>query len=634
MSGRCWQGTGLFLGSITAALVIVVAILLQGADSGDLNGFFQRRIEAQLHRRVAIGVIQLQLLSRDPTIDVRNLVIANPEWLHGGNLAEVDRLVAHVELAPVLAGRLRVRAIAVTGLRLHLLRFAPSRNNWTFSSGPGNGPAFAPLAPTQSLSITQARVDILDYGRRLFLAGPFRHAPQGARPFAFQSQGSLGGFPVSLEATGGQLNGPGVGPAWPFHAHLVDAATTVDAQGVAAQPFDLGRYDLGLAASGPNLADLGYLFDLAMPNSAPYVLRFRARSDGRHFGFTNLRGAIGTSDVTGSINSDHSAARRSLTGWFRSKTLARADIDALLSPIPSRAVARAASGAVKGAATGRWLLPDAPFGLTRLRANDFDFIVEANRTAGYALPFRNLRTRIVTSAGVLRFPLFAADVYLGRLTGRGSLDGRSAIPTLSVHARLSRAHLAAIGMAQPPNAAIDLAIDLSGSGISVHEAASRARGTASIFLTGGVLPHRAGWVLGGDLLRAIGGGSSRTTLPISCTTASLRADGDGLLSVTALGMQTPVGITRGSGSLDLGRERLDFKLQGQPADKHALQFVTPVRIAGPLLRPQVTVLPGRGARALGLRGTLGLVLTPLAGLLPSAAKQALVPVAPFADCGV
>jgi len=52
MSGRCWQGTGLFLGSITAALVIVVAILLQGADSGDLNGFFQRRIEAQLHRRV------------------------------------------------------------------------------------------------------------------------------------------------------------------------------------------------------------------------------------------------------------------------------------------------------------------------------------------------------------------------------------------------------------------------------------------------------------------------------------------------------------------------------------------------------------------------------------------------------
>jgi uncharacterized protein involved in outer membrane biogenesis len=635
VTARFRRRTAFCIGAFVAAFAAAVAILLLEADTGGLNDVIRRRIEATLHRSVRIGEIRLHLLSRDPTILVRGLVIANPAELHGGNVAEVDSLVAHINLAPLLRGRLSARTLSVSGLRLHLIRFAPGRNNWTFSTHPGTGPAFAPLAPTQNLAIERAQFDIRDYGRALFLSGPFRHAAQGARPFAVHAHGSLGGFPVSLDASGGQLNGAGVGPAWPFHAHLVDAGTSVDAQGVAAQPFDLSRYDLGVRAHGLNLAGLGYLFNFSMPNSAPYQASLRARSDGRHFGFTNLRGVIGASDVAGSIKSDHSGTRRRLIAWFRSNTLARGDVDALLSQVPPRAQARAVSGAVKGVATGRWLLPDAPIGLARLRANDFDFTIAAARTTGYALPLRDLMTRLVVTDGLLHVASFRAGLYDGHLSGEGSLDGRREVPTLTIHGRLSQASVAAIGLQQPSSARLNLVADLAGVGASVHDAAAKSRGTVSVRLTGAVMPRRAAWILGGDLLRALGGtGRKGATafLPVSCAAADFRASGDGVLNATALGIESPLGTARGSGSIDIGRERLALTVLGQPTRKRLLQLATPVHIAGPLLHPSVSVLPGAGARTLGLRGPLGLALTPVAGLLPIQAKHAAVSFAALAGC--
>jgi hypothetical protein len=68
-----------------------------------------------------------------------------------------------------------------------------------------------------------------------------------------------------------------------------------------------------------------------------------------------------------------------------------------------------------------------------------------------------------------------------------------------------------------------------------------------------------------------------------------------------------------------------FLLQGRPRHHRIFQVAAPVQLAGPWLKPAVTVLPGRKAQALGLHGKVGVLLTPLAGLLPI--KESVPPMA-------
>jgi uncharacterized protein involved in outer membrane biogenesis len=622
-----WAAAGL----LGVALLIVMLILgvLIAADRGMLDRPIARWASARLGRPVRFGSLQAHLLSRKPTLTIDDLEIGNPGWLGGGNLAEAQRISAELELGPLLRGALKPRVVAVEGLHLHLVRIGPQRNNWSFTASPRPGPAFAPLSDVADFSISRGTIDFRDYARGLTLAGAFRHDREGAAPFKLTAQGALAGFPISLTAEGGQLNGPGVGPPWPLTARLVDAATVVTARGTTMQPFGLTRFDLAVSAAGPNLADLGYLFHLITPNSAPYRLTTQAQTDGEHFGFSALRGRIGGSDIDGWIKSDHETERRAIKASFRSHVLAKSDIDALLAPVPPRAAARVGSGAVKAIASGRWLLPDASFGLARLRAADLDFEVRADRVQGYSLPLRDIVTRIQLDRGILRFPHFSAGLYGGRLSGGTSLDARAGNPTLAIRGTLSGAQLADISP-RAGKGALDLAMDLRGSGASVHEAAARASGSMRMRLIGAAIPRRAGWILGGDLLRALGGGSSKLgpDIPVTCAVASFSGSG-GRMVANGLSIETPLGVAGGSGMIDLGQERIRLLIEGRPLHKRLFQVAVPLLVEGSLRSPTVSLLPGDKARQLGLKGDVGVALTPLTGLLPVAPGR---PAARHAGC--
>lgn len=122
-------------------------------------------------------------------------------------------------------------------------------------------------------------------------------------------------------------------------------------------------------------------------------------------------------------------------------------------------------------------------------------------------------------------------------------------------------------------------------------------------------------------------------LPVACAAVRMRSERHGRFVVTSLGVSTPLGTAVGQGYLDLGAERVSIILQGQPRTDRPLQIAAPVQIAGPMLAPKVTVLPGRKARAIGLKGMIGVALTPLADLLPTRARNARLPLAAARTCG-
>jgi uncharacterized protein involved in outer membrane biogenesis len=605
----------MIVGFVLLALFLLALVTLGLVDRGYLDGPITRTASFKLGRAVRFQTLKTHLLARDPDVRIEGLVIGNPAWLPQGNLAEVGSLTVHLRFWPIFVGRVEVTALTIDRPVLHLVRLGPQRNNWAMGHG-GNGPAFAPLRGVGIVSITNGRITFSDYARQLFVDGSFGQATNGALPFTMAGSGTLKNGPITFRSSGGPIHGKAVGLPYPFVFDLVDGKTILHAQGTSGDAFDLREYALNVSARGPNLADIGYVFSLITPNSAPFTLTTRASSDGEHLRFDALDAHMGASHIKGRIWSDHTTARREIQADFDAPVLARQDINAMLSAVPPRNVASTQSGAVPPGPPSRWVLSDAPISLRRLRGADFDFRIHVGTLTGFALPLTDISTRADLDHGLLIFPTFTARLYSGKIVASGAFDGTQAHPVLRARINLAGARLAEIDpTASPrPPGSLGFRVDLTGTGDSLHQAAATAAGSLALRVKGATVPKKAAWVLGGDLLRAALGGHGENMV-LHCATADFKGK-DGVLQAQSIALGTALGTASGTGSVDLGTEQVALMVQGRPAKQRLFQVAVPVQIKGPWLKPVISVMPGHDARALGLKGKAGLLLTPLAGLLP------------------
>ena len=603
--------------AVALALAIVATFAL--IDHGYLDGTIARGASLRLGRTIRFKALHTHLLSKRPEIRVSGLTIGNPDWLPNSNVAEASAVTIRFRFWSLLEGHVDVPALLVDRPILHLVRLGPGRNNWTISRNK-SGPAFAPLLGVGTFAVDRGILDFHDYARHLFVHAAFEDRASTPLPFRMAGAGTLKGGAISFRVLGGALHGSAVGKPYPFVAELVDGRTIVHAQGTSGDAFNLTHYALAIRAQGPNLADIGYLFNLITPNSAPFRLTTNAFSDRQHLRFDALDVLTEASHLTGSLWSDHSTGRHEIGAAFDAQRLARADLDAMLAPIPPRTLASSRSGSVQPGRASPWILSNAPISLRQVRGADFDVHLHVRTVTGFALPLTDVTTHIKLDHEYLDFPTFQAALYSGRLSGSGHVDAHASRPALGAKINLVGANLAAIVPAgsRPMKGRLDMGFNLAGTGNSLHAAAATAAGTLSIHVANADVPRQAGWMLGGDLLRAagasLGGKNART--PLDCAAAHLRGSG-GRLVADRLVLRTPLGTASGNGYVDLATERMLFVLQGRPLHHRLFQVAAPVQIAGRWLKPVVVVLPGRKARALGLRGKIGVLLTPLAGLLPA-----------------
>ena len=70
------------------------------------------------------------------------------------------------------------------------------------------------------------------------------------------------------------------------------------------------------------------------------------------------------------------------------------------------------------------------------------------------------------------------------------------------------------------------------------------------------------------------------------------------------------------GTVNLGAESLDLRLDGQPKKPRILRIWAPITLKGTLMHPQPGVDVGKAAGQLGIAAAVGAVLAPLAAILP------------------
>ncbi len=609
-----------------ALLALAMAVFLMLFDWDWLRGPIARYASARTGRDVRIeGHLQVHLLTWTPTVRVGGLKIGNPAWAGRGDTAEVRQLTAGVRLAPLLIGRLDMTLVDLDQPRFDLIRDKDERENWALSPAQAGKPLTLP--PIERFIIRDSQLSLTDAHRNMTLAGTVNAAEQapgvasGHQGFELIGKGSMNREPFLLQATGGPLIHVQRDQPYPFHLDVRAGATHVEADGQLVKPFSLGDMNGALKASGPNLKDLYPLTGVIFPGTPAYSLSAHLDRKQNHFDLTGIQGRVGESDLEGRVSLDKPNGRRLVSADLASRQLVFADLLAVIGGGPKAAAAKESPNAPPPTPSGR-LMPDAHLQVDRLKTMDASVRYRAQSVQTGRWPLRRFALDLSLDRGLVVMNPIDFEFPQGRLAGRVQIDGRGATPVTDLDMRLSNVALQQFlspKFGEPPaiEGMLQARARLHGVGDTIHKAASSADGRVVLVVPRGKVRQAFAELLGVNVangLYLLLSKDNRET-DLRCAVASFDVK-NGVMNVDNAVFDTGVVRAQGKGSVNLGAESLNLRLDGQTKKPRLLRLWAPITLQGTLLHPKPGVDAGKAAGQIGLSVAVGAVLAPLAAILP------------------
>lgn len=623
--------------AITAVVAISVLLLLIFFDGNWLRGPISRAASAATGREVVLrGDLDVKLLSWTPSATVRDLHVGGPTWARDRNTAEVERLDVSVRLRRLFIGQIEVPSLTMTRPSVHLIVDGQGRRSWDLRPDQPDDGRGAKLPVIHRLAIHEGRLT-LDEQRRdmkldaMITAREARSPRDGDSGFLLDGKGTMNGAPLTLRVTGGPFVNIRRDRPYAFTADLAGAGSRLQAKGSITRPFDLGRFNAVLTLEGRDLADLYLLTGITTPNTPPYQLSGNLSRDGSLFRFADFSGRVGSSDLSGSLEVNRIGQRRRVDAELSSRSLDIDDLSAVLGARPRVT----SGGTVANSGTPGKLLPDAPLQTDRLRTMDGSLSYRAGSVKANALDIRQVRLGADLKDGVLKLNPVSFAFNRGELNGTARIDATRSTPYSAVDLRLSGYPLESViparGGAPTVTGRVLGRAKLEGPGASVHDLAANSKGTISLVAPQGRMRSAFAELLGINVGAGVGKllSGDQSTADIRCAVADFTVAG-GVATSRTFVIDTDVVLAKGSGTIDLGAETLNLRIDGETKKPRLLRRVwAPITVSGPLTSPRLGVDVSAVATQGGLVGALATLVAPVAALLgfvdPGLAEDA--------DCG-
>ncbi|HEX4634571.1 MAG TPA: AsmA family protein [Rhizomicrobium sp.] len=622
-----WRGFFKWSGVTLLAILIAAIVTLYFLDWNQMRGPLGRYLSHRTGREVRIdGNLSVKLFSWQPGVEAGSVYVGNPKWAQDASktpqAAKVKGLKVELRLMPLLRGHLILPLVRIDQPDILLLRDARGRTNW---DGGNKTPSDAwKLPPIRRFLVRDGHIRVDDAVRKLHFTGTVS-SEENAGPayskdrraaFTLTGEGTLNQSQFLADLRGGPLLNVDETRPYPFKAEVTAGPTHAVVNGVISQPFHLDRYKAGVTVSGASLADLYFLTGLVLPRTPPYRMSLSVSRDGDLYRLADINALLGGTDLGGNLMVDVSKNIPALTGRLGSRVLVLEDLGPLVG------------GGKAAPAASRYLLPDTVLHTERLRQTNAEVDYAASAIKSRDFPLRGLTTHISVENGVLNLKPLAFDFIQGKLSGALKVDARNTTPTSTVDARISDIHAETFikGGDKPISGVLEARAVLTGTGNSVHAAASNASGTFTAVVPSGGMRHSLAEWTGVDVLTALSlnlsGDSSDTNL--RCAVASFNA-GQGVLTSQQMIIDTEPVRVEGSGSINLRDETLNMQLQGKPKHFQLLRLRAPITVSGPWRHPALGVKAGAAVAQGGIGAALGL-LNPFAAIFafidPGLAKDA------------
>lgn len=624
-----WKRIGIGAGAVFGVLATALVMFVTFADWNAMRGPISRMASAASGREVVIaGDLDVDPWSFTPDIRVSDLRIGNPtRFAERGHFARIQQANISVRLFPLFIGRFDIVQLDLNGADIRLFRSAEGDSNWAPNPRAGRGKPFN-LPAIQEFSLNDGRIELVDEKRGMALDATFstRESADARDPgqFALDGEGSINNRPFTLELTGAPLLNVQRNRPYAFVADVRAGGTRIQADGSITRPFDFSAFQADVVASGPDLAQLYYLIGLALPNTPPYALRGRVERRGQTDGMPNLVGTIGDSDLRGAFTATRRNGRLFLDGDFVSSRLDFDDLMTVLGGPPSTGGDETASEeqramAANLAAQGR-ILPNARLDISRVRNMDARVSYRAARVRSERFPLRGLSLDIALDRGLLQLDPLTLDLRQGRIGGAVAINAREETPQVDVDLRLTNARIEsiiALGGEPPLTGSLLGRLQLSGRGASVREAAASANGNVTLVTPRGEVREAFAELTGINVTRGLGLllTNDRSKIDVRCGVASFDVRG-GVARARTIVFDTETMLIQGSGSINLGDETMDLRLEGEPKEARLVRVGAPITLRGNLRSPSVGVDAGELVQEGGLAALLGTIVAPLAVVLP------------------
>ncbi|MEB1527740.1 AsmA family protein [Xanthomonas sp. WHRI 7945] len=624
---------------VLGALVLVLLIVILIFDWNWFKGPVERAVQAKTGREFHIdGNLDVDL-GGTTTIRGDGLRFANAEWSKQPQMASAQRAEIDLAIWPLLRGKVRIPEIRLTQPNL-LLETGPDGRpgNWSFGSNDGGSQVVL-----GRLLVQQGRLKFQDVPGRTDIDVSVdsltsqRSRGDAAPPIAVAGDGRWRGNPFTLK-------GSTASPLelsesdHPFKVDLRGSAgsTRAHMRGTLTNPFQLRVFDLQLNLAGADMAHLYPLLGIAMPSTPPYQLDGRLKRNGEIWHYDDFNGRAGDSDLAGSVQIDTAGERPFLRADLRSRRLDFDDLAGFVGAPPRTGAGETANAQQKAQAAElaaeAKVLPSTPYNLGKLRAMDADVRWKAQRINAQKLPLDDMDAHLKLNDGVLLLQPLDFGVAGGNIRSDIRMDARK--PTIATRAQISVRGMQ-LGklfpdgqLAKEASGAIGGEIALAGTGNSVAQMLGSADGTVAVGMGKGHISNLIMELAGLDIAESLKFLVTKDReIPVRCAFGDF-AVRDGVMDSRALAFDSTDTLIVGSGTVDLGEEKLDLLLKARPKDRSILSLRSPLRVGGsfkdPTFRPDF--------KALGMRGAIALALGSIA---PPAALLATLETGPGkdSDCG-
>lgn len=511
--------------------------------------------------------------------------VANAEWSESdAPLFQAQGLSIDVNFGALLGGEVRILGLSADQPEINLERNAEGAVNWDFAAGTGGGAGSVP-APATGFTLDEGRITggAIRYtdrqsGREIALDGvdATLSIPDFNGPFTLAVSGLSRGQPVALDLSGGVFSAFALGRVVPTTASLTAGGTTIGFEG-------RGGYS-PLVAEGALSADLGDLPALGaltgatLSRPSPGLGQDRLQITGTltldGSGTVFLRGAEITADqnqLKGDLDLLPGEARPLLKG-----TLAAGPI------VVGAGSDEAAGGAV---ASEGW--SEDEMDVSALGTLDAEVALSAPSLDLGTLTLGPTRALVTVERARAVIDIREMQAYGGQVSGDFVVNGRGG---LSVGGRLKFAGLqtqplfADLAGWDRLDSTTDAELEFLGVGNSIAAIMKSLEGQGSLELGRGEL---RGIDIAG-MLRNLDPGfvgeDQKTPFDGLAGTFTIAA---GVLSNGDLKLVAPYVTASGSGDLDLGERRLNYRLRptALAAEDGTGGVMVPLLITGPWADP-------------------------------------------------
>ena len=609
-----------------------------------LRGPIERMTLEKTGRELVIGGdLQLKFGWPLPRIRASAVTFANPAWAREKQMVAADAVEVAVDLPQLLRRNIVLPEVRLERPVVFLEQGSGGRKNWL-------------LDANQQDEQARIRIDrvLLDHGRlgyddaaqktsiraELSTGLSTSTAQSAGEELSFTAQGQYKGMPLKAQGTGGSVLGlRDESTPYRLKVDLTVGHTGVKADGTITSLLKFSAMDMRLSVRGDSLAQLFPLLGIALPQTRAYATEGHIVHSGRSWRYEKFSGRIGDSDIAGSLQVDTGGKRPAMKAQLESKLLDLADLGPLIGARPgsvdaARQAAAPPSASHAGsppsntapAATAQAqpararVLPDLPFNTERWDSVDAEVTLKAKTIRrAKALPLENLMVHLSLRDSVLTLDPLNFGVAGGQLSAVISLDGRQDPIQARAQVRARKILLAklfpTIALSKTSIGQINGEFDLAGKGNSVGRMLANSNGKVGLVVANGeiskMMMEKIGLHLWEMLVLKVSGDK---LVKLRCAIADFDVK-QGVMHADGLVFDTEVTTIVGTGSIDLGQERLDLTLNPNTKDTSLVALHSPIYVRGTFARPEVSVDKGRVAlRAIGAIA-LG-IASPVLALIP------------------